>query len=434
MQHAEITSSFQAVLLNLLPVFTAPSAQSFLAVAWGWVLCLGRPTMPRIVRCAGARATKHVTSYNRLFSRASWDLDELWRLLLVKVVLPALAPKGALLVAADDTTTHRFGRAVAFAGWFRDAVRSSKGHEVQHWSHCWVLLCLHVRVPLWPRHVFSLPVMVALYRKEKHCDASHPFRTRQGLLLEMLSKLRRWVPGRRIDLAADGAYPSEELVRLLPEDVHLVSRIRRDAALYRIPVPPRRRRPGRPRLKGTRLPSLEAIARRASFRKGRILRSGRKINVLLHSFTALWWSVGRARPVRVVIVRDPSGHEHDDFFFSTDITMTPARIAEVYAARWPLEVAIREAKQSLGYESVQGWSPATVERQAPMALVLLTAVKVAFLAAARKPAPDAPPSFATMLLTLRLAEWNRTITAISSHRREFDQFRIQIAATLASAA
>ena len=185
MQHAQITSAFEAALLNLLPVFTAPSAQSFLAVAWGWVLCLGRPTMPRIVGCAGARVSKHVTSYNRLFSKAAWDMDALWRLLLTRVVVPALAPEGPLLFAADDTTTHRFGRAVAFAGWFRDAVRSGGGREVQHWSHCWVLLCLHVRLPLWPRHVISLPVMAALYRKEKHCDKIHPFRTRQGILLQM---------------------------------------------------------------------------------------------------------------------------------------------------------------------------------------------------------------------------------------------------------
>ena len=107
-------------------------------------------------------------------------MDPLWSLLLTRIVVPALAPKGLLLFAADDTTTHRCGRAVAFAGWFRDAVRSGGGREVQYWSHCWVLLCLHVRVPLWPRHVISLPVMAALYRKEKHCDRGHPCRTRQG--------------------------------------------------------------------------------------------------------------------------------------------------------------------------------------------------------------------------------------------------------------
>lgn len=434
MQHADITSSFSAVLLNLLPVFTAPSAQSFLAVAWGWVLCLGRPTVPRIVRCAGARASKHVTSYNRLLSKAVWDMESLWHLLLTRVVVPALAPQGLLLFAADDTTTHRFGRAVAFAGWFRDAVRSGGSREVQHWSHCWVLLCLQVRVPLWPRHVISLPVMVALYRKEKHCDPDHPFRTRQGLLLDMLSKIRLWLPDRKLGLVADGAYPSEELVRALPPGVHLVSRIRKDAALHQLPVVPRRRRPGRPRQKGPRLPSLQAIARGARFRRARIVRSGRRIEVLLHSFVALWWSVAKGRPIRVVIVRDPQGKEPDDFFFSTDPDARPAAIATWYCSRWPLEVAIREGKQSLGFESVQGWCPATVERQAPMALVLLTAVKVAYLTTIAKDAAQEPPPFHAMLLSLRLADWDRRIRALSLPRREMRQFHDALSVLLASAA
>ncbi len=434
MQHAQITSAFEAVLLNLLPVFSAPSAQSFLAVAWGWVLCLGRPTMPRIVGCAGARVSKHVTSYNRLFSKAAWDMDALWRLLLTRVVVPALAPEGHLLFAADDTTTHRFGRAVAFAGWFRDAVRSGGGREVQHWSHCWVLLCLHVRLPLWPRHVISLPVMAALYRKEKHCDKAHPFRTRQGLLLQMISNVRLWLPGRELGIVADGAYPSEELVRALPPGVPFVSRIRRDAALYWTPVVPQRRRRGRPRQKGPRLPSLEAIARRARFRRARIVRSGREIDVLIHSFVALWWSVAKGRPIRVIIVRHPRGKEHDDFFFSTDPEADPAEIATCYCARWPLEVAIREAKQSLGFESVQGWCPTTVERQAPMALVLLTAVKVAYLTTVKKAATEEPPPFHAMLLSLRLADWDRRIRALSLPRHEMRQFSGALSVLLASAA
>jgi len=434
MQHSDITSAFSAVLLNLVPVFTAPSAQSFVAMAWGWVLCLGRPTMPRIVRCAGARATKHVTSYNRLLSQGAWDLDDLWRLLLVRVVLPLLAPCGDLLLAADDTTTHRFGRAVAFAGWFRDAVRSGTGKDVKHWSHCWVLLCLHVRVPLWPEHVISLPVLAALYRKEKDCTPEHPFRTRQGLLLDMLGKVRRWVPDRVLRLVADGAYPSEELCRGLQGEVPFVSRIRRDAALYRLPVQPRRRRRGRPRLKGERLPSLEHIARRARFRHATILRSGEARPVLLHSFVTLWWSVAKGRPIRVVIVRDPLGKEHDDFFFSTDPEARPEDIATDYASRWPLEVTIRESKQSLGFQRVQGWCPKTVERHAPMALLLLTAVKAAYLTTVRKPDSDAPPPFHAMLLSLRLADWDARINALSLPRREMRQFRGAVAILLASAA
>lgn len=197
---------------------------------------------------------------------------------------------------------------------------------------------------------------------------------------------------------------------------------------------PRRRRPGRPRQKGKRLPSLEAIARRARFRRARIVRSGRKVEVLLHSFVALWWSVAKGRPIRVVIVRDPRGKEPDDFFFSTDPKADPAEIATWYCSRWPLEVAIRQGKQSLGFESVQGWCPTTVERQAPMALVLLTAVKVAYLTTVGKAATEEPPPFHAMLLSLRLADGDRRIRALSLPPREMRQFRGAVSVLLASAA
>jgi hypothetical protein len=136
----------------------------------------------------------------------------------------------------------------------------------------------------------------------------------------------------------------------------------------------------------------------------------------------------------VIIVRDPRGKEHDDFFFSTDPDADPAEIASCYCARWPLEVAIREAKQSLGFESVQGWCPTTVERQAPMALVLLTAVKVAYLTTVKEAATEEPPPFHAMLLSLRLADWDRRIRALSLPRHEMRQFSGALSILLASAA
>jgi len=40
-----------------------------------------------------------------------------------------------------------------------------------------------------------------------------------------------------------------------------------------------------------------------------------------------------------------------------------------------VEEAIQEAKQCLGFETTQGWCSPTVNRQAPLAMVLVTLVK-----------------------------------------------------------
>ena len=76
-----------------------------------------------------------------------------------------------------------------------------------------------------------------------------------------------------------------------------------------------------------------------------------------------------------MIVRDTSGKEKDDYFFTEDLSMDPARAVELYCSRWGIEEAIREAKQVMGFDEVQGWKERTVERQAPFALMLLSLAK-----------------------------------------------------------
>ena len=81
-----------------------------------------------------------------------------------------------------------------------------------------------------------------------------------------------------------------------------------------------------------------------------------------------------------------------------------------YAARWSIEVANHDSKQSLGFEEPQGWSRRAVERTAPMAMLLysLTVLWFAGEGHRRYKPLDCPwyvsktePSFADMLATLR---------------------------------
>lgn len=72
----------------------------------------------------------------------------------------------------------------------------------------------------------------------------------------MLTQVRRWVPHRAIVLVADSSFAALEwldALRQLPHPVHVVTRLRLDAALYR-PAPTRQaKQMGRPRQVGQRL-------------------------------------------------------------------------------------------------------------------------------------------------------------------------------------
>ena len=89
----------------------------------------------------------------------------------------------------------------------------------------------------------------------------------------------------------------------------------------------------------------------------------------------LWYHVCRDVPIRLVIVRDPAGKEKDDFFFCTEASVPEAEIVQRYYDRWGVEEAILESKQHMGFESTQGWCSKTVNRQAPLAMILVSLVK-----------------------------------------------------------
>jgi hypothetical protein len=68
---------------------------------------------------------------------------------------------------------------------------------------------------------------------------------------------------------------------------------------------------------------------------------GSKVDKLLWSTDVLWYRVSPTAMVRLVIVRDPAGREPDDYFVTTDLTMSAAEVVAIYAGRWGIEIAYR---------------------------------------------------------------------------------------------
>ena len=78
----------------------------------------------------------------------------------------------------------------------------------------------------------------------------------------MGKQLRRWLPNRQIVIVADSSYAASELLsslQTLPQPVHMVTQLRLDAALYEAPPPRKQPKPGRPRKRGKRLPTLQTV-------------------------------------------------------------------------------------------------------------------------------------------------------------------------------
>ena len=88
--------------------------------------------MTNIIRATGY--SKHFSNFHRFFSRSSWSLEGVCRILGQKIIKHFL-PDGLIEIAGDDTTCHKTGRKIAYAGISRDAAGSSHIRAVLHWAH-----------------------------------------------------------------------------------------------------------------------------------------------------------------------------------------------------------------------------------------------------------------------------------------------------------
>lgn len=404
-------------------VFTAPSLGNFLTLATGWLLCRARRTTTGLIVAAGAVGCKHFGSFHRFFSQAAWDVEQFW-LGLLGVVIEELCPEGEVILVGDDTVQGKSGKKISGAANWRNACGSTRQQYRFLWGHNWVILALAVTV--W-RKTYSLPINLRLYRKEADCQRlGHRYRTRSQLLLEMVQAASEALSGRDLVLLTDGHYATKHLLRGLPESVTALTRLRRDAALWR-PAPPRGEGAGRPRKRGSRLPRPEQIAGDGR-RPWKETVHARQVKTLV----ALWYRVRGTQPVRIVIVEQKNPREPYGYLLCTDPEWSPDRIVSTYAARWTIEITIRDAKQFAGFGDAQCRTARAVERQATFTLGMMSLVMGWYFSEGhltdrlqKRPwyRRKTHPTFQDMLAHARRSSWRQIISARSGPQPEMVENR-----------
>lgn len=390
-----LPQSFLALCAAFQPCFTAPSYRTFQWLMAGWVHCPGRRTITAVAVAAGVLEQRHLSVCHRFFSRAQWSLDAVGHVLFRLAVawLPAEQPLYLLL---DDTLARKQGKSISLATMHHDPLLSTARKPFFSFGHVWVVLALWVPLPLGPTGGVALPLLFRLYVGAKRggeraapsrphrgpryhaavtVHAAHARPTKLDLARELVTLVASWTAGRVVYLVVDSAYASRPLLEQRPAHVHLLSRLRTDAALWA--RPPRRRpgQKGRPRRRGARLPKLPWLAvHRRRWDALPLTLYGRAVCPQVFTLTALWYHALRDHPLRIVVVRDPTGKRRDEAFFCTDLTVDAAFILTGYAHRWTIEVAFRDQKQFLGLAEPQQQSARAVARTAPFAGLVYTLV------------------------------------------------------------
>ena len=441
------------LLQSLSQAFTRPTGQRFIFLCIAVIVTLGRRTVSRLLWSGRSLCEGNPSSYHRFFSQARWSLWPLTRIVAAAVL--ACVPAGrAVVVAADDTVAQHRGEKVYGKGCHRDAIRSSWGHTVFKWGHKWVVLAVNVRLPLCRRD-WALPVMAALYvpppkkgkkrkgrRSETRRSETRRPRSRRRqrrlkrhktpslLARQMLAVLMHWFPDRKFVLLGDGGFSSHDLAWFChrhSDRVKLIGRLRGDANLHALATGPQRRGGrGRRQRKGRKLPGpRQAVSRANRWMPVPVRWYGNRTRRLQMLSACAGWYRGRGNgraglvPIRWVFTHDPC-QRRDDYFYSTDPSLSPAQILESFAGRWNLEVTFEEVRAHLGFETTRMRCENSVKRAGAMLLGLFSVVSLIYRQIANNPKGKVTihgtpcyhktdPTFADALAAVRTMLWQEVI-------------------------
>ena len=347
------------------PALTRPGFISLVVVLSGWVLTEGTHTVTAALVATDVARRRHWASFHRFFSRGTWDPDVLGEHLFRRILR---AQSCAVRVVIDDTLALKKGPKIFGLGNHLDPVRSTKRQKVFAFGHCWVVLAVLVTVPF-SRRAWAPPVLFRLYRNIKDCERRRvPHKKKKTeLARDMLDLVVRWSGGRRIELAADGAYCNDTLARGLPDNVVFFGSMRPDAVLTSLPVTAANCG-GRPRKRGELLRKPERLGRdgRTAWSTAHPLLYGKVTRVRYKQLDAQWYRAMGTRLLRVIVVECATGHIPFRVFFSSDPALSVETILETYAGRWGIEVFFRDAKQNLGFADSQARTETAVLRTAPL--------------------------------------------------------------------
>ena len=324
-------------------------AWRLLPLAVGLLFAQGRRTVTRWLRAA---------AIGKGFQRYYYFLATLGRKaeavasLLLRQAAEVVTPGGRILLALDDTPTKRYGKHVEGAGIHHNPTPGPAGQKFLY-GHVWVTLAWVVRHPLWG--AIGLPLRALLYVRRKDVG---PLALWYGLefqtKLQQAGALVAWAAdwlkylGKALWVVTDGAYAKRAFLKAArAARVVVVSRLRKDAALWSVPESPRpggRKRRGRPPKYGKQKLSL---ARRAAHRHGwqtiEVVQYGEGLTKTYKTFLATYKPAGGL--IRVVLVREQAGWVA---FFCTDPGAPVAAVLEAVADRAAVEQDFHDLKEVHG--------------------------------------------------------------------------------------
>lgn len=311
----------------------------------GIVFATGRRTVTSWLRAVGI--SDNFADYYYFLQPVGRQVNRIAERLLA-LILKHIVIGERVLFAIDDSPTKRYGPHVQGAGIHHNPT-PGPADQAYLYGHIWVTISLVQRHPLWK--TIGLPLIGLLYVRAKDiCKIPQKhqwtFQTKLELAVKYFLRLAKIAQeaGKTVWVVADGAYAKRAFMQpIISVGVVIVSRLRKDAALYDLPPRQKHRGRGRPRKYGKKLSLKGKAAHHKGWKATECHVYGKTAIKQFKTFLAAYPPTGGV--IRVVIVKEDHGSQ---FFFCTDPDATVEQIIEAFADRASIEQDFHDVKEVWG--------------------------------------------------------------------------------------
>lgn len=333
-------------LLPFRQAFSKPGFGYFQGFIAALLLSQGRKCISHIANTCFF-IDKSLSSWERFLASAQWDLPQVTQHLiglLIKQLGQALLYAGRYVVAVDTTFAQKVkGRMQGVQRWTENSQNPKRKTSVvgHHWGIAGLLHRIGQRWQCWP-------VMTKLISGQNHpCHFvvdEHGQAARQTFwdaVLALVLSVSTSLVGAPVVVVADAYFGKAPFLNpLIAHAIGVVSRLRWDAVGFDDPIYCGRGRRPKKGKKWKLAQLLEQFPRQTVV--ATIYGKTVEMGVVVRDI----WLRDVKKKVRIVVF---DGVNRPMLLVSTALSLTAGQIIEIYAARFALEIAIRDLKQHLGF-------------------------------------------------------------------------------------
>ena len=324
------------LLAEFAGYFTKPGYEQFKTIMMSRMALLGLPhCVTEVLRLSGMHKLQHWTTAYQFLSKGRFSCKQLSQCLL-DMLSQRLNFGDELILAIDDTLVKKVGKHFFGLGYYPDATNKNPGaHKCKVRGHCWVVLALLFKQRA---KCFAFPLATLLFVPEASCSKDWLFKTKIELAEQLLKRFS-W-SGKRLILVVDNLYAKGKLAfgLSLASSVTMVSRLRSNAALYELPKLAKKAKRGRPRLRGEKISANKLYRRRSKHQQLKVNIYNKTVTIKAFIDIVMPSRSLGSQPILVLIFPQRSGKKMN-IFFSTDLSINPVRLLELYALRFKIEDA-----------------------------------------------------------------------------------------------